>query len=384
MKGGGAIHLALFDTYARLSDKERQDLPTLVLLAVPDEENMSAGMRAGTGLLCWLKKQWGLDYDLMISSEPHQRRTPENGLISQGSIGKLLVFVYVRGVPAHAGKVLEGLNSTGIMARIVAETDLSEDFVDQDCGQTSIHPTWLSSRDLKKHYDITFPEACFGIFNVLSFQTGPDAVMDKMTAVCRRVLSNYQDEVNRKRQVLARKTGRDLAPFDWPPCVMPFGKLKQATPAPDKALTLTGELAFRTAASNLESPMVVVGFCPPYYPGVRNPDQAPLHGMINRFTQARFGQSYDNEAYFTGICDLSYAMAADDPKVLSAAMAHMAGDDGYHIPFDKIKEISMGCINIGPWGLDYHKSSERVLKEDLLVRTPRIIDHVIRTRYSQG
>ncbi|WP_157237967.1 M20/M25/M40 family metallo-hydrolase [Desulfobacter curvatus] len=379
MKGGGAIQLALFDTYARLSDQERRKLPTLVLLAVPDEENMSAGMRAATGLLCRLREKWNLDYELMINSEPHQRRNSEKGLISQGSIGKLNVFVYVRGVTAHAGKVLEGLNATGIMAQIVARTDLSEEFVDQVGNQAGIHPTWMRSRDLKKNYDISFPEACYGIFNVLTFNTGPDAVLNKMTTICREILSAYQERVNQKREILSRQTGRNLKPFDWAPCVMPFGDLKDATPAPDKDLEITEELGFRTAAFNLESPMVIVGFCPPYYPGVTNPDQATLHNMVTGFTQAQFGQEYDNEAYFTGICDLSYAMMADDPKILSAALAHMAGNDGYHIAFDEIEKISMDCINIGPWGLDYHKPSERVFKEDLLERTPRIIDHVIRT-----
>ena len=378
MKGGGAIHLALFDTYARLSEKERNDLPTLILLAVPDEENMSAGMRAATGLLCHLKKNRDLDYALMINSEPHQRKSPRNGLISQGSIGKLLLFVYVRGVMAHAGKVLDGLNPTGIMAKIVDRTDLSDEFLDEAHGQTSIHPTWMLSRDLKKHYDISFPEACYGIFNVLNFHTPPDEVIHKMDVVCREILGEYQDRVNWKRQILSKKTGVDMPALDWMPCVMPYGDLKAATPAPDSPMELTEELAFRTAAFEQESPLIIVGFCPPYYPGVSNPDQESLHKQVTDFTMARFSQEYDNEAFYTGICDLSYAKAPDNPEAFKAAMAHMAGGDNYHIPFDEIKTISMDVINIGPWGKDFHKPSERVLKEDLFIRTPQIIDHMIR------
>ncbi len=379
MKGGGAIHLALFDEYGRLSDDARKNMPTLVLLAVPDEENMSAGMRAATGLLCHLKKNWDLDYDLMINSEPHQRLTPENGLISQGSIGKLLLFVYVRGVMAHAGKVLDGLNPTGIMAEIVGRTDLSDAFLDQAHGQTSIHPTWMLSRDLKKHYDISFPEACYGIFNVLNFHTGPDEVLKKMSVVCRDVLESYQEEVNRKRRILSKRTGQDLHLLDWMPCVMPYGDLRAATPSPESGMALTEELAFRAAGFELESPLIIVGFCPPYYPGVSNADQETLHKMVTDFTLVHFDQDYDNEAYYTGICDLSYAKAPQDPEVFSDAMVHMAGGDDYHIAFDEIETISMDCINIGPWGKDFHKPSERVLKEDLFVRTPQIVDHIIRT-----
>ena len=51
----------------------------------------------------------------------------------------------------------------------------------------------------------------------------------------------------------------------------------------------------------------------------------------------------------------------------------------YDIPIAAIEQISMPCINIGPWGKDLHKMTERVLKEDLYHRTPRIIRHAIET-----
>ena len=35
-------------------------------------------------------------------------------------------------------------------------------------------------------------------------------------------------------------------------------------------------------------------------------------------------------------------------------------DRYYDIPFEEIKEISMAGINIGPWGKDFHKMTERV------------------------
>jgi arginine utilization protein RocB len=33
----------------------------------------------------------------------------------------------------------------------------------------------------------------------------------------------------------------------------------------------------------------------------------------------------------------------------------------------------MPCINIGPWGRDVHRLTERVSKEDLFVRTPELL-----------
>lgn len=393
MKGGGAIHLALFRMYAQWTEAQRKDLPTLVLLALPDEENLSAGMRSALGLLSRLKADHGLDYALMINSEPHQRLTSENGVICQGSIAKLNLFVYVRGVMAHAGKVLEGLNPTAVMADIVARTDLSDDFVDHTEQEMSVPPTWVYLRDLKRQYDISFPEACYGMFNVLNFHTGPGAVVEKMAGICTRALSDYIDRVNAKRQVFSRHTGRNWPDLAWQPRVLTYGDLKAMTPdLPDKT---AGPLAGPGLEALLEQrlsglfpgePVIVTGLCPPYYPGVTNPDQERLHTMVRTFTQHQFGQDYDNRAYFTGISDLSYAMSPDrdrsprhHPEQTTAqAMVHMAGwGTGYDIPFDHINTISMDCINIGPWGKDFHKASERVFKQDLFHRTPLLIHHMI-------
>ena len=49
----------------------------------------------------------------------------------------------------------------------------------------------------------------------------------------------------------------------------------------------------------------------------------------------------------------------------------------YDIPVSEIESISMPCINIGPWGKDFHKLTERVLKQDLYERTPAILRHAI-------
>ena len=389
MKGGGAIHLALLSIYARWPEEKRNDLPTLVFLALPDEENLSAGMRSALGLLARLKAEHGLDYALMINSEPHQRLIPERGVICQGSIAKLNLFVYVRGVMAHAGKVLEGMNPTAVMANIVAQTDLSDAFVDRAGREMSIPPTWVYLRDLKQQYDISFPEACYGMFNVLNFHTSPGDVMEKMVRICRQALSDHIGRVNTKRRAFSRETGRNWPDVTWQPRVLTYGELKAMTPDPPAETTvppagprLEALLEQRLSGLLPGEPVIVVGLCPPFYPGVANPDQERLHTMVRNFTQKRFGQDYDNQAYFTGISDLSYAMSAgrdrSPEQTMGDTMAHMAGwGETYDIPFDHIQTISMDCINIGPWGKDFHKASERVLKEDLFRRTPLLIHHII-------
>ena len=50
----------------------------------------------------------------------------------------------------------------------------------------------------------------------------------------------------------------------------------------------------------------------------------------------------------------------------------------YSLPLAEMQNISMPCVNIGPWGKDFHKLTERVYKEDLYERTPEILDFAVR------
>ena len=103
MKGGGAVQISLLERYSRLKAFKGN----VIVIAVPDEENLSAGMRSAVKHLADLKKQYDLNYKIMINSEPHQRKDPARGVFSEGSVGKIMPFIYVRGYLSHIGKVFE-------------------------------------------------------------------------------------------------------------------------------------------------------------------------------------------------------------------------------------------------------------------------------------
>ena len=113
----------------------------IVLIAVPDEENLSAGMRGATKLLSKLKEAYNLNYKLMINSEPHRRVNKSEGVFYEGSIGKLMSFVYVRGVLAHAGNVLDGFNPVNLMSEIVRRTEINMELADSLDYEVTVPPT---------------------------------------------------------------------------------------------------------------------------------------------------------------------------------------------------------------------------------------------------
>lgn len=158
MKGGGSIQYSLLTRYSEDPDFEGN----VIVLGVPDEENLSAGMRGAILLLNELKEKYGLEYEFMFNSEPHQRKDFSKAVFSCGSIGKLMPFVYIRGFLAHVGKSFEGLNPVGIMGDVVSGLELNMDLADAYAGECAPGPTWLYLKDSKISYDVSMPLNMYG------------------------------------------------------------------------------------------------------------------------------------------------------------------------------------------------------------------------------
>lgn len=135
------------------------------------------------------------------------------------------------------------------------------------------------------------------------------------------------------------------------------------------------------------SPKVVYGLIPHYYPSVANisfdsldSNIRDLSEILSKYSESQFGMSYQKEYYYTGISDLSYTSIENVAAVKKSMEEYMPlFGNIYDLPLEEIGYISMPCINIGPWGKDFHKLTERVNTEDLLVRTPKLLDKAIKT-----
>lgn len=413
MKGGGAIQMALLEHYSKQEDFEG----TVIVLGVPDEENLSAGMRAGVGLLAQLKKKYGLNYRLMINSEPHQRRKAEEGVFSFGSIGKIMPYIYVRGCLAHAGKVFEGLNPVGVMAEIIRKTEADTAFSDKVGNEAAPPPTWLYLRENKESYDVSMPLTVNGCLSVLTLDSSPAAVTKKLKKICEEAFGEVILRLNRNYKEFLRIRGQAEKTLPWKAKVTEFGELyKEALKnfgnafeeAYERKLEEIGKRVSEGKSSlitaNFElvdfifdyiydlSPRIVIGLTPPYYPDAANIKRREedekirgLYDILREFTLKTYGQDYTREEYYTGISDLSYSGIDGGAEIEENLRKNMPFFGSlYSLPVAAMEEISMPCVNIGPWGKDFHKLTERVLKQDLYERTPKIIDYAISKILADG
>lgn len=406
MKGGGAIQLSLIQKYSEMKNLNGN----LLILALPDEENLSAGMRAAINLLKELKEKHSLNYVLMINSEPHERTDNDTGVMYDGSIGKVMPLVYVRGKLAHVGQIFNGLNPVYLLSKIVNKTELNTDFLDVIEGEASLPPTWLYFKDRKKVYDVSLPISAGGYMSVLTLKSSPKEILDLLEETCKEAFSEVILEMNNSYKEYLSMTGQQERELPWNINVKTFSQLYK------EALQDSGEEfinAYKKETKILKekidnnqlnipescyiliektmeyvddlSPVVVVALSPPYYPNVCNNMLKELDDKVENivnhlidFAEQNFEQTYEVQHYYTGISDLSYALFESNEETIDYIKNNMLlWGEIYDIPLDTIKELSIPVINIGPWGKDFHKYTERVFKEDLYYRTPKMIMETI-------
>ena len=403
MKGGAALQLALLEQYSLEENFEGN----VLFLSVPDEETLSAGMRAAVNLLGLLQQEYQLEFGLLIDVETHVRHKPDSPVLYKGSIGKLMPAVYVRGVRAHIGNVFQGFNPIAVLSEIVNLVELNGDFSDHYAGEFAPPPTWMYLRDNKKTYDVSSPYSAFGYTSILTYTSTPATILEKMKEMASQAFNVC---LTRYRNAYLRYYGRDPQ-NDWHSEVYTFDELfnelsaskgvdfqqawdsqlavvSKAVRANEYNMTVGTELLMEFLANQLphSRPVVIIGLEPPYYPHVINDNLQQADETIHNLgvtLQKRYRQKYQKELtiqnFYTAISDMSYASLQDAEEVIPALISNMPlWGEAYQIPLKKIANLQIPSINLGPWGKDLHMFSERIYLPDLLECTPWLMDQAIR------
>ncbi len=339
MKGGLAAGLAvLLGIGEEVLDGTCRVDGNVLFLSVPDEESYSVGMRGAAGFLAEFRGKEKLSYDLLIDLEPMSR--DEKGQeVFLGSVGKCMPVVLVQGRTAHVSRCFDGLNAVGVLGRMFEKTELSAEFAEVFDGEVCMPPTWLNFKDLKKEYDVSVPARAAGYLSVLSFQSGPGEIMEKMKELGSEAFAEYIGKMDAEKRILEEKlSGRavqgknasvqadqgagvenaSLMPEKYSACkndgrkscvvkqdyaVMSFAELAgicrekdsddfesfmDALKARTEARIRSGETNYPQATidmmtevldwSGLTDPVMVIGFAPPLYPAYHSDQMAGKEG----------------------------------------------------------------------------------------------------------
>ncbi|MGI6343469.1 MAG: M20/M25/M40 family metallo-hydrolase [Bacillota bacterium] len=398
---GLAIQMAFMEKMA--ADPE-QLAGNLLLLTVPDEENNSLGMRHAVELVRQMQVQYGLEFTAALNSESHGI-VGEGHVVQTGTDGKLMPLIYCFGKETHAGTIYSGLNAHLLLAEVTRRLELNPDFFDSVAGEVSFPPTLLLGGDMKQFYNVSTPTAAWGFFNVFTLAASPKVMMQKLQALCEEAMVAALERHRQSVSAWEKAAGKELPAVEWQPQVWTYAQLwEQAFAAHGDELVRNIEnLTQRLQASGTDlqrltlelihethrhcpnrEPKIVIAIAPPYYPHIRNRrgTDKELHvmqavGDLQRYA-SELGVELKHEEFYLGISDSSYVMLQDAGEVVGIIKDNCpAWGRAYHLPLDAVSLIDAPTVNLGAFGRDIHKFTERIHVPFAKEVLPRLLERLI-------
>lgn len=401
MLSGLAVHMTIFEEYAKLAQEGNLD-GSWLFLGVAGEESYSAGMRHGVKVLKKLKEIYDLDYKILCDPEPGKLYNDKH-VMCLGSVGKVMPVVMVQGITAHVGKCFDGISPIGVLAEIFRRTDTCVDFCDEYMGEITPPPTWTNFRDKKEIYDVSIPYRAAGYMTVLSLYTTPEQTMDKLKEVSYKAFESYVSDRNKKYQLYKNKTKlTDLDSIKSDVKVCSFMELNDELMETkgeeykkffDEKLKdiqtkiSAGKLNYPDATlelmssvldfANMSIPIVLIGFAPPYYPSMNSNLLKGKEGLVDdlfdkiaAYMNENFNRQMGKEYYAMGISDMSYC-GLDKPFDYEKFEKNTPlWGEVYNFDLKAIEELAIPSVEFGPIGRDSHQWTERVQKHSLFVEVP--------------
>ena len=389
MKAGLAAGIAALAEFAARPARQGN----VLFAAVADEEVSSHGARQAAPELRALAEREGLDWRLVINLDA----TGDNGdgsagqAVYLGTAGKLLVSAFVVGVDTHAGYSLDGVNVNFLASELTRAFELSPELTDRSAGIMGTPPTVLRQQDLKTYYDVTTPARAWLCVNALTHGLDAATVLDRFKASAQAALDDALNTLRRRAEALGEMRS---AAHGATPLVLTYADLleraRQQVPDLDAALAAYDagldpqlDLPSRSAhltgwlwdASGLLGPAAVLGFASLHYPNTtldpQNPAEAQALDLVRatlREKGAELGVTISERPVFTGISDMSWFGTADSADIAVVNANTPAPAAHIHAP-----PAGLPCINLGPWGRDYHQWLERAYAPYSFVTLPRLV-----------
>ncbi|MFZ5968038.1 MAG: M20/M25/M40 family metallo-hydrolase [Bacillota bacterium] len=402
MKCGLAIHIELLDYYA-----SRPDLLdcNLLLLSVADEEGNSKGMLGSASAVLSLSQQYHLDYHLVINTEPFfpLYTGDEKKYIFTGSIGKLLPIFYCAGKETHVGEPFSGLNPNLIVSELHKKLEANPEFCEKWDNFVAPPPTCLKQKDLKDAYSVQIPRGAVAYYNWMLLKDGPGEVMAILKKICHETASEILAERKNRLNTFRELSGYPIEPLDWKIDILTYDEVYQ------KVLSLHGEAFSIPLNEKISSwmaagihdereltikivdftydyypektPMIIILFAPPFYPSTFNDASSAkdlrsleLVEHLIQYANELHGTALYHCPFFPGLSDNSYFGISHCSEIISSLKPNMPlWGRFYQLPLEELERIKTPVVNIGVFGKDAHKYTERLHLPFSLNTTPSLI-----------
>lgn len=379
----------------------------LVFAAVCDEEGGSKGMLAVVEELIKLQEKEGFEYLAVIDTDYSAPRFEGDNTryIYVGTVGKLMPSFYVIGAEAHAGDPFKGIDSNHISSAITEEMNFNFDYCDEAEGEVTVPPISLRQQDLKPEYSVQTNRASYLYFNFSTHSSTPDQMMDKVVKGAQKAFQKVVDRLQEEHKKYSESNNFPYQKLPWEARVLTYAELYAKVKAEmgkeldeimdklsDKLLedsNIDDRIYSLKMVERLhelwsdKNPVVVAYFSPPYYPHIYVKGETDLEkklmDTLNKVMQGNTSK-YDVKVkkFYPYISDLSYAAAPREAGAVESLMDNMPGyGKKYDLPIEEMQKLNLPVVNIGPFGKDAHKFTERLEKDYSFNVAPKLVYETI-------
>lgn len=389
----------------------------ILFLAVASEETNSEGMRAALPFLRQFFEEKQLQPSAFLLSECFEYREEDPDretarYIHVGASGKVMPAFFFVGAPAHVKEPFLSLDPNLLAVEVYQRLQLNPAFSQSRDGELTPPPVCLKMQDLKELYSVSTPLFAASYFNLVTVDLDPEALLQELLQLARESFVSALKQLQERAEAYAGRFGIKVASCRIVPLVKSWDEAyaeaektyplrhPQAADTLDlylrekirgwkeegleiqaMGLRLMREIAELQAESR---PMILVGFLPPYYPDIRpdpnDPALAELLAAIRKtmdFARQKFSADLRLKKYYMGISDMCYTGLSQSRDV--QPLLHNLVGEGliYDFPAADLKKFHVPAIDLGGFGKDFHKASERLEKHYSLDILPELYVHLL-------
>ena len=405
MKTGDAIIMAIME---EISEDIENFSGNLIFCGVCDEEGNSGGMLACVPELVKLKEKESFEYTAILDTDymTSEYEGDENKYVYVGTVGKIMPSFFIVGKETHVGESFKGLDPNQIASSITNNINLNVRYCDVAEGEVSLPPITLKKADLKTEYSCQIAKTAYLYFNYATHKSTPDEVLQKMKLAAHESFQETIDSLNYQYEVFCKMAGREFKKLPWNARVLSFEELYKNVKAElgeqlDKKLeAYTNELIekeeYDTRDQSMKivefvhslwsdrNPVIIVYFTPPYYPhvyveGKTEKEIKLLEAVADAVENTKTDYKVVYKKFFPYISDLSYGAAPKDPKIIAAIKDNMPGfGKTYSLPLEDMQKLDLPVLDIGSFGKDAHKFTERIEKTYSFEVAPELVERTIK------
>lgn len=398
MKSGVAVHLSNLLFFSQHPDEIEGEI---IFMANPVEENQHTGVIAAVDELIRLREEEKLHYVVAINNDyisPLYPGDPKK-YIYTGAGGKLLPCFYVYGRETHVGQTLNGLDPTLVTAELNRRINNNMAYTEQVEGEMVIPPSALYHRDTKSFYNVQTAVTSHLYFNVMVLEASPQDIMKMLKETAVSTAAWTRDYYVQQYGKFAQSNDfPDMMP-SWEMDVYTYEEfcaklsaqgvdVKQVTAKvveenPGMELRqLCFEIVDRLRQlDDSGKPCIVIFYAPPYCPhnylkgdSERDQDVLSVIQNVTAKCEQEKGEVFTVKRFFPYLTDSSYLSLHDTDEEVAALIDNFPEWERiYPVPVKRIRELNVPAINVGVYGLDAHRWTERVYKPYSFDTVPKMI-----------